>query len=54
LTFSCCLGNSQLKERSFPETFSAVKDDQREQVKEEIPPSPFGIVKVKTGNVEDR
>ncbi|CAM9932434.1 unnamed protein product [Bubo scandiacus] len=47
--------NSQLKERSFPETFSAVKEEQREQVKEEILPSPFGIEgKMKTGNIEDR
>ncbi|XP_009327531.1 PREDICTED: centromere protein J-like [Pygoscelis adeliae] len=47
--------NSQLKERSFPETFSAVKEEQREQVKEEIPPSLFGIEgKMKTGNIEDR
>ncbi|XP_051471242.1 centromere protein J-like [Apus apus] len=44
--------NRQLKERSFPETFSAVKE-QREQVKEEIPPSPFGIEgEMKTGNTE--
>ncbi|XP_054676190.1 uncharacterized protein LOC129204357 isoform X2 [Grus americana] len=47
--------NSQLRERSFPETFSAVKEEQREQVKEEIPPSPFGIEgKMKAGNIEDR
>ncbi|KAK4824053.1 hypothetical protein QYF61_009644 [Mycteria americana] len=47
--------NSQLKERSFPETFSAVKEEQREQVKEEIPPSLFDIEgKMKTGNIEDR
>ncbi|XP_033916656.1 centromere protein J-like [Melopsittacus undulatus] len=46
--------NSQLKERNFPETFSDVKE-QREQVKEEIPPSPFDTeVKMKTGNTEDR
>ncbi|XP_010010214.1 PREDICTED: centromere protein J-like [Nestor notabilis] len=46
--------NSQLKEKSFPETFSAVKE-QREQVKEEIPSSPFDTeAKMKTGNVEDR
>ncbi|KAM6407375.1 uncharacterized protein J5M81_003592 [Pluvialis apricaria] len=46
--------NSQLKERSFPETFSVVKEEQREHVKEEIPPSPFGIEgKMKTGNIED-
>ncbi|XP_009889776.1 PREDICTED: putative t-complex protein 10A homolog 2 [Charadrius vociferus] len=47
--------NSQLKERSFPETFSVVKGEQRERVKEEVPPSPFGIDgKMKTGNIEDR
>ncbi|XP_054053193.1 centromere protein J-like isoform X1 [Rissa tridactyla] len=47
--------NRQLKEKSFPETFSAVKEEQREHVKEVIPPSPFGIEgKVKTGNIEDR
>nr|XP_009475864.1 PREDICTED: centromere protein J-like [Pelecanus crispus] len=47
--------NSQIKERSFPETFSAVKEEQRQQVKEEIPPSSFGIEgKMKTGNIEDR
>ncbi|XP_035745524.1 centromere protein J-like [Egretta garzetta] len=46
--------NSQLKERSFPGTFSAVKE-QREQAKEEIPPPPFGIEgKMKAGNIEDR
>ncbi|XP_026701691.1 T-complex protein 10A homolog [Athene cunicularia] len=46
--------NSQLKERSFPETFSAVKEEQRE-IKEEIIPSPFDIEgKMKTGNIEDR
>ncbi|XP_055570863.1 centromere protein J-like [Falco cherrug] len=47
--------NSQLKERSSPETFSAVKEEQREQVKEEISPSPFGIEgKMKTRITEDR
>ncbi|XP_010152631.1 PREDICTED: centromere protein J-like [Eurypyga helias] len=47
--------NHQLKERISPETFSAVKEQQREQVKEEISSSPFGIeVKIKTGNIEDR
>ncbi|XP_042652057.1 uncharacterized protein LOC116962626 [Tyto alba] len=46
---------SQLKERSFPETFSAVKEEQREQVKEEIPPPPFGLEgKMKSGTIEDR
>ncbi|XP_030355547.1 uncharacterized protein LOC115613768 [Strigops habroptila] len=46
--------NSQLKERSFPVTFSAAKE-QREQVKEEIPPPPFGLeAKMKIGNTEDR
>ncbi|KAM9563200.1 uncharacterized protein ACIB01_006061 [Guaruba guarouba] len=45
--------NSQLKERSFPETF--FDKEQREQVKEEIPPFPFDTeAKMKTGNTEDR
>ncbi|PKU41537.1 centromere protein j-like [Limosa lapponica baueri] len=47
--------NSQLRERTFPETFSAVNKEQREQVNEEILLSPFGIErKMKTGNVEGR
>ncbi|XP_057262926.1 centromere protein J-like [Pezoporus wallicus] len=46
--------NSQLEERSFPEIFSDVKE-QREQIKEKIPPSPFDAeAKMKTGNIEDR
>ncbi|XP_064913697.1 centromere protein J isoform X4 [Columba livia] len=47
--------NSQLKETSFPETFSTVREEQRDQVKEEIPLSPFSIEgRMKTGSMEDR
>ncbi|XP_017932839.2 centromere protein J-like [Manacus vitellinus] len=46
--------SSQLKE-GFSEAFSAAKEEQREQLKEEISPSLFGIEgKIKTGSIEDR
>ncbi|XP_048154377.1 centromere protein J-like [Corvus hawaiiensis] len=48
--------NSRLKKkRNFSETFSAAKEEQREQLKEEISSSQFGIEgKMKTGNTEAR
>ncbi|OPJ72814.1 centromere protein J [Patagioenas fasciata monilis] len=47
--------NSQVKEICFPETFSTVREEQRDQVKEEIPLSPFSIEgRMKTGSMEDR
>ncbi|XP_053918306.1 centromere protein J-like [Cuculus canorus] len=46
--------NSQFQERSFPDTFSAVKEEQSRELKE-IPPSPFGTEgKMKTGKTQDR
>ncbi|XP_064365407.1 LOW QUALITY PROTEIN: centromere protein J-like [Dromaius novaehollandiae] len=43
--------NSQLEERTFPETISAIE----EQVNEEFAPSPFGMkVTLKTRSLEDR
>lgn len=53
--FSCCLESSQLKERGYSETFSAAKEEQGEQLKEEISSSHSGIEgKMKTGNIEAR
>ncbi|KAM4785523.1 uncharacterized protein ACIQIH_004420 [Cyanocitta cristata] len=47
--------SSRLKERSCSEIFSAAKEEQREQLKEEISSSQFGIEgKMKTGNIEAR
>ncbi|XP_068795282.1 centromere protein J isoform X3 [Struthio camelus] len=46
---------SQLEERTLPKTTSAIKEERREQVNEEIVPSPFGIkTTLKTRSPEER